>query len=255
MPGMGRTPTTDRENVTADDSPVIAMRLTPREATALDKLVRMQQAQADELGIAGAVTRASAMRQLLRQSAKAKGIWDDAQAQPPSVAEPQADPAADLAAVLEAANAELERSNVAPLVMVAAVVRASKLTTPRAHAALNEAARRGQLELRPESGMDRLSKADAALCLPGPQGSVLSVLRVVGAEATKPTKSPKASGSDIASLKARWDASYAAGVPRKTIGDAAGMNPQNVKTILEGVRSASPEMLKRIAAAFKKVGI
>jgi DNA-binding transcriptional regulator YiaG len=91
-----------------------------------------------------------------------------------------------IAAVLDAANAELERSNLAPLVMVSAVVRASKLPTERAHAALIEAARRGQLELRPESGMDRLSKADAALCLPGPQGSVLSVLRVVGAEATKP---------------------------------------------------------------------
>ena len=88
----------------------------------------------------------------------------------------------DLATVLAAAKVELETSNMPPLVMVAAVVRRSKLATERAHVALREAERSGLLELRPESGMGRLSKADAALCVPGPQGSLLSVLRVIGAE-------------------------------------------------------------------------
>lgn len=45
------------------------------------------------------------------------------------------------------------------------------------HAALLEGARAGRFELRPESGMGRLSAEDAALCIPGPQGSRLSWVR------------------------------------------------------------------------------
>ena len=45
------------------------------------------------------------------------------------------------------------------------------------HAELLRGARAGQLELRPESGMGRLSEEDAALCLAGPQGSRLSWVR------------------------------------------------------------------------------
>jgi len=45
------------------------------------------------------------------------------------------------------------------------------------HATLLEGARSGRFELRPESGMGRLSQEDAALCIPGPQGSRLSWVR------------------------------------------------------------------------------
>jgi len=45
------------------------------------------------------------------------------------------------------------------------------------HAELLRGARAGKLELRPESGMGRLSAEDAALCLAGPQGSTLSWVR------------------------------------------------------------------------------
>jgi len=45
------------------------------------------------------------------------------------------------------------------------------------HAELLRGARAGDLELRPESGMGRLSEEDAALCLAGPQGSRLSWVR------------------------------------------------------------------------------
>jgi hypothetical protein len=45
------------------------------------------------------------------------------------------------------------------------------------HAELLRGARAGRLELRPESGMGRLSADDAALCIPGPQGSRLSWVR------------------------------------------------------------------------------
>jgi hypothetical protein len=47
-----------------------------------------------------------------------------------------------------------------------------------AHQALMQAARRGEIELRPESGLSRLSREELALCLHGPQGSVLSWIRL-----------------------------------------------------------------------------
>lgn len=45
------------------------------------------------------------------------------------------------------------------------------------HAELLRGARAGLFELRPESGMGRLSAEDMALCIPGPQGSRLSWVR------------------------------------------------------------------------------
>lgn len=69
------------------------------------------------------------------------------------------------------------------LVPVPALVRALReqhsLPTDAAHALLREASRAGLLELRPESGMGRISKADKVLCPAGPQGSVLSWARVI----------------------------------------------------------------------------
>ena len=49
------------------------------------------------------------------------------------------------------------------------------------HDALRMAARMGRVELRPESGMGRLSDEDLAFCVPGPQGSVLSWARTTEA--------------------------------------------------------------------------
>jgi hypothetical protein len=45
------------------------------------------------------------------------------------------------------------------------------------HAALIQGAKSGRYELRPESGMGRLSDDDLGLCVPGPQGSHLSWVR------------------------------------------------------------------------------
>jgi hypothetical protein len=68
---------------------------------------------------------------------------------------------------------------------VPALVRklAPALRAPEVHDALLEEARRGRLELRPESGMGRLSVEDARLCVPGPEGSMLSWIRVIEQEA------------------------------------------------------------------------
>ena len=49
-------------------------------------------------------------------------------------------------------------------------------------AALLRAASDGLVELRPESGIDLLSAADAEACPRGPDGSPLSWVRVLGAE-------------------------------------------------------------------------
>jgi hypothetical protein len=47
------------------------------------------------------------------------------------------------------------------------------------HAELLRGARVGRFELRPESGMGRLSVEDTSFCIPGPQGSRLSWVRVI----------------------------------------------------------------------------
>jgi hypothetical protein len=54
---------------------------------------------------------------------------------------------------------------------------ADRAAPERVLAALDEVALDGLVELRPESGLGTLSSEDAALCLPGPQGSVLSYAR------------------------------------------------------------------------------
>jgi hypothetical protein len=46
------------------------------------------------------------------------------------------------------------------------------------HHALRDAASRGELELRPESGLDRLSAEDRAACLVGPSGQLVSYVRM-----------------------------------------------------------------------------
>jgi hypothetical protein len=67
------------------------------------------------------------------------------------------------------------------LVAVPALVRAlaPALTTKQAHKALLKAAEQGSLELRPEQGREFLRPEDAALCPPGPRGTVLSYVRLI----------------------------------------------------------------------------
>jgi hypothetical protein len=67
------------------------------------------------------------------------------------------------------------------LTFVPALVRALGGETARdaVHDALRSAALRGAIELRPESGLGRLSPEDLALCVAGPQGSHLSWARAV----------------------------------------------------------------------------
>lgn len=68
---MARKATEDRQNVTARNSPVVAVRLTPVEARALEIMVEQAQARADELGIPATVTAAGLIRQWIRERAQA----------------------------------------------------------------------------------------------------------------------------------------------------------------------------------------
>ena len=55
---------------------------------------------------------------------------------------------------------------------------ADRLLREQVHQVLSEAAQRGELELRPESGLDRLSPGDRAACLVGPSGRLVSYVRM-----------------------------------------------------------------------------
>jgi hypothetical protein len=80
---------------------------------------------------------------------------------------------ADVTALIDANRESSGLTSVPKLVRLlgGAKVRAA------VHAELLREARAGRVELRPESGMGRLSADDAALCIPGPQGSHLSWVR------------------------------------------------------------------------------
>jgi hypothetical protein len=66
------------------------------------------------------------------------------------------------------------------LAFVPAVVRSLSKGASIADAlqALREAAQRGLIELRPESGLGRLSSDERLLCVPGPEGTLLSWARL-----------------------------------------------------------------------------
>ncbi len=77
--------------------------------------------------------------------------------------------------VLVAANRHKSHGG---LVFIPTLVKA--LGGSGAKAAILKAADDGLLELRPESGMNRLSPQERAMCIPGPQGTVLSWARITG---------------------------------------------------------------------------
>jgi hypothetical protein len=55
---------------------------------------------------------------------------------------------------------------------------AKRMTVGAVHRVLLEQARAGIFELRPESGMGRLTREELGMCIPGPEGSHLSWIRV-----------------------------------------------------------------------------
>jgi len=95
-----------------------------------------------------------------------------------SRAEPAGDGAAARRELLDAAVARLSDPTL-KLARVPDLVRAlaERLPTAEVHRALEEAAFAGWLELRPEAGGELLKPEDAALCPPGPRGTVLFFAR------------------------------------------------------------------------------
>ncbi len=72
------------------------------------------------------------------------------------------------------------------LAYVADVVKAYGGDTKAAHKAILEAERRGAIELRPEGGLNRLSKDELALTIPGPGKMRLSLIRVIDEDLLTP---------------------------------------------------------------------
>lgn len=71
------------------------------------------------------------------------------------------------------------------LAHVADVVKAYGGDVKKAQEAILEAERKGAIELRPEGGLDRLTPEEKRLVIPGPDGMVLSNIRVIDESALK----------------------------------------------------------------------
>jgi hypothetical protein len=133
-----------------------------------------------ELLRAAKPTRARPATSVLRSDARAVAtdLEDAARAATSAAgkAAPKAEPA-PIARVLDKAR-DLEIDGLG-LVYVPDLVRAlDELGAGGVHAALRAAADTGQIELRPESGLDRLSAEERAACLVGPSGRLVSYVRL-----------------------------------------------------------------------------
>ncbi len=87
-----------------------------------------------------------------------------------------------VALVIAAARGQTDPTTGLAFVPDVARALGGRLAGDALRAALVSAARSGQVELRPESGVELLSPADGAMCPRGPDGSPLSWLRVVAEE-------------------------------------------------------------------------
>jgi hypothetical protein len=91
-------------------------------------------------------------------------------------------PAAPKRSALAEAVMSAAEGNKSKLADVSSVVKAMGGNVKAAHKAILEAERRGAIELRPEGGLNRLSKDELALTLPGPSKTRLSKIRVIDAD-------------------------------------------------------------------------
>lgn len=103
----------------------------------------------------------------------------------PGPATKRGGPAADDAALLQACREAARRMDLGGLFDVPAAVRSSGVPVERAHESLIRLHRAGKIELRPYSGLKGLTPEERKLSPPGPQGSVLSVGRLIGWENAK----------------------------------------------------------------------
>ena len=149
------------------------------EASELLRLVKLGAALAKTLKKVGAK---GLPRGLLREDVAALlsplGALAGAHAEPSAPAEAPRDDAAGRRALVDEVMAHLEDPAL-KLVPVAQVVRAldGRLALTEVHRALGEAAEAGRIELQPAAGSELLAPADAALCPPGPRGTVLFFAR------------------------------------------------------------------------------
>lgn len=126
-----------------------------------------------------AIASLGAALKLARKTGASLLAADVAKALAPCTPAPAAAPPARAPAEVDLASLVERHRESTGLTFVPKIVRALGGASAReaVHDALLRGAREGRYELRPESGMGRLSEEDLGLCIPGPQGSRLSWVR------------------------------------------------------------------------------
>ena len=226
MSKMGRPKKADRSTVATH---TLTIRMTADERDALEQVVRMRERQMQKLVPNHSLSVASFVRGLIQASV------DEASqtVTPPSPAQdtittvevddakprkkaPKVDistPAPTSFEQIEAAIREHEDKRLG-MTWVHDLVRA--VGTDDVEDVLLDGARAGRWELRPESGLGRLTKEEKALCPRNSDGALLSLVRL-------PSPDP-APSTDADALLDRLQAAYDAGHTLAAIAAAAGLN-------------------------------
>jgi hypothetical protein len=143
--------------------------------------------------LATTAARTADLAKYLQKAARKKGasvlrsdvreLLERALADRPPSSPKKADPGLELPRILRAVERAQDANLGLSFVPKVVALMAPDLDRDAAKAALLEAAARGLLELRPESGLGRLSEAERLACPEGPQGTRLSWARRMGASA------------------------------------------------------------------------
>lgn len=221
----GRKPNVDRLHTTEERGKMVAVRLSPVEEQALHALVLQRQREVSRLmgdAITTAtpaveVSSAAMMRTLLRQAAMSAGVWDEAEHRAAASVTISSVPAQQtLVATIEPSVARqpytIEPSTIrqyenasAGMTFVPTLVEAlvaSGVGVADIHTALRAGDRAGAWELRPESGMGRLSKDEKSKCVTSEAG-LLSWVRLLDARVSSSTPTPRKQNTDPDALRSR----------------------------------------------------
>lgn len=256
------------------------MRLTPNEAQALATLVELEQAAIDEAGQVHRASQSSVLRALLRKEAIELGVWPDAaglaaqekksEPTPPAPAPvpeaPKSEPIETRPEPSPAAEPKLDESVIEAhtdtrigMTFVPTLVRALDGDVAHIHEWLLDGARAGRWELRPESGMGRLSSEETAQCPKNSDGTVLSWVRLPHEKQTSiegDTEAVRKRLSKAIKKGNPWENQSAFGkalAPR--IGIKDGSTIAWVRRFLPGNTSTPQERIAEVDAMLREAGL